>query len=138
MKLILIMLLPIAVHAKTFPVEYPIEWHRCYDGDTCTISLGGLPDVFGKKIGLRVWGIDTPEIRGKCAKEKRLAKKAQRFVWKRVKNGKATIHNIGRGKYFRIVGRVKVGDKWLDDLLFDAGLGVRYYGKKKTKDWCVK
>lgn len=118
------------------PSPRPIVWHYCYDGDTCKITLPDEDPLFGERIGLRIWGVDTPEKRGKCAKEKALALSAQAFVWDRVKDGKATLHNRKRGKYFRIVARVKVADGWLDDLLVERGLGVRYFGKTKTKDWC--
>ena len=39
-------------------------FHECYDGDPCTISLPGLPDVFGDHIPVRLVGIDAPEIKG--------------------------------------------------------------------------
>ena len=118
------------------PYDRSIEWHRCYDGDTCTVTFHGVPPIFGDKIGLRIWGVDTPEKRGKCEQEKALALRAQTFVWDRVKDGRATLHDLERRKYFRIVARVKVADGWLDDLLVKHGLGVRYFGKTKTKDWC--
>jgi endonuclease YncB( thermonuclease family) len=54
--------------------------HGCYDGDTCTISIPGLPSVFGEKLGLRLMGIDTPEMQGKCDQERALAKQAKAFL----------------------------------------------------------
>ncbi len=51
-----------------------------YDGDTFKISiLDSKYDVFGKNISVRVFGIDTPEIKGKTAKERLLALKARQF-----------------------------------------------------------
>jgi micrococcal nuclease len=41
-----------------------------YDGDTIRFNLPGYPPIVGKDIRVRVNGIDTPEIKGKCKKEK--------------------------------------------------------------------
>ena len=43
---------------------------RNYDGDTITFNLPNLHPIIGKKIRVRLNGIDTPEIKGKCDKEK--------------------------------------------------------------------
>jgi micrococcal nuclease len=40
-----------------------VQFHKCYDGDTCIVSLPGLPDVFGDRISIRLVGIDAPEIK---------------------------------------------------------------------------
>ena len=44
-----------------------------YDGDTFRVNIDSLPPIVGKNIAIRVNGIDTPEIRGKCQYEKNLA-----------------------------------------------------------------
>ena len=51
----------------------------CYDGDTCYIIIKALPKKL-EKMSIRILGIDTPEIRGKCSKEKELALKARVFA----------------------------------------------------------
>ena len=51
----------------------------CYDGDTCYIIIKALPKKL-EKMSVRILGIDTPEIRGKCAEEKELAIKARVFA----------------------------------------------------------
>ena len=53
---------------------------RNYDGDTITFNLPGLHPIIGKKINIRVNGIDTPEIKSKCEKETYNAHKAQQIV----------------------------------------------------------
>lgn len=47
-----------------------VTWHGCYDGDTCRVTIPGLHSLLGEKIPIRIRGIDTPEIRGKCEAEK--------------------------------------------------------------------
>ncbi len=53
---------------------------RNYDGDTIRFNLPGLHPIIGEKISIRVNGIDTPETKGKCEKEKCHAKQAQQMV----------------------------------------------------------
>ena len=53
---------------------------RNYDGDTITFNLPKLHPIIGKKIRVRLSGIDTPEIRGKCDKERYNAEQAREMV----------------------------------------------------------
>ena len=62
----------------------------CYDGDTCYITISVLPGRL-QKMSVRILGIDTPEIRGKCPEEKNLALRARIFANKVFENGKHTI-----------------------------------------------
>ena len=120
-----------------FSVFENVKVLNCYDGDTCKVELPGLPAVFGKKLGVRLLGIDTPEIRGKCAKEKALAQEAKAAIWKLVSEAKRIdLTDVSRGKYFRIVARIKADGVDATDHLLAAGLGVPYMGGTKTKDWC--
>jgi endonuclease YncB( thermonuclease family) len=48
-----------------------------YDGDTFRVDIDSLPPIVGKNIPIRLNGVDTPEIRGKCKYEKDLAIKAR-------------------------------------------------------------
>jgi micrococcal nuclease len=55
--------------SKSFGNYKGTVYIRNYDGDTITFNLLGLHPIIGKKINIRVYVIDTPEIRGKCKKE---------------------------------------------------------------------
>lgn len=108
-----------------------------YDGDTFRADINGYPAIIGKNMPIRINGIDTPEKRGKCNKEKILAIKAKNYTYQKLKNAKTIIlRNPKRGKYFRIVADVYVDGYKLIDGLIDRELGVRYYGGTKLKDWC--
>ena len=108
-----------------------------YDGDTVTFNLPGLHPIIGEKISIRVNGIDTPEIRGKCEKEKYDAKQAKEVVADILKDAEQIIlKNMERGKYFRIAADVIVDEENLADMLIEAGIAVRYDGGKKMKNWC--
>jgi len=74
------LLLPSHALAKTFGDFEGAVYVRNYDGDTVTFNLPGLHPIIGEKINIRVNGIDTPEIRGKCDQEKYNAKQAKEMV----------------------------------------------------------
>ena len=107
-----------------------------YDGDTFRVDIDGIHPLLGQNIAIRVNGVDTPEIRGKCQYEKDLAIKARDFVRAKLSNAKeAVLTNIQRGKYFRIIANVLVDGVSLEGQLLNKGLAYEYYGKKKGK-WC--
>ena len=99
--------------------------------------LSGLHPIIGNKISIRVNGIDTPDIRGKCEKEKYDAKQAQQMVADILKDAEQiSLKNMERGKYFRIAADVIVDGENLADMLIETGMAVRYDGGKKTHKWC--
>ena len=57
-----------------------VLYHRCYDGDTYTFSIQALHPLIGEKISVRIRGIDTAEIGGKCEAEKQKAVLARDFL----------------------------------------------------------
>jgi micrococcal nuclease len=108
-----------------------------YDGDTVRFNMPGLHPLIGQNISIRVRGIDTPEIRGKCPAEKRMAKLAKDVVRRFMeKASKITLRQVGRGKYFRIVAYVEADGVDVSDALLKTGLAVPYHGGRKTGDWC--
>mgnify|MGYP001570822426 CR=1 FL=1 len=107
-----------------------------YDGDTFRVNINSLPPIVGKNIPIRVNGVDTPEIRGKCQYEKNLALKARDFVRGKLSNAKEIkLTNLQRGKYFRVVANVLVDGVSLEQELLDNKLAYRYDGGKKLS-WC--
>ena len=123
--------------AKSFGDYEGAIYVRNYDGDTITFNLPGLHPIIGEKINIRVNGIDTPEIRGKCEKEKYDAKQAKEMVTDILKDAEQiNLKNMEHGKYFRIAADVIVDGENLADMLIEAGMDVRYDGGKKTHRWC--
>ena len=138
-KIIVILIMSISFSAiaggnfGTFVVE---KVNSVYDGDTFRVNIDSLPPILGKNIAIRVNGIDTPEIRGKCQYEKDLSIKARDFVRGKLFNAKEVkLTNIQRGKYFRIVADVLIDGISLEELILDNKLGYRYDGGKKSS-WC--
>jgi endonuclease YncB( thermonuclease family) len=114
-----------------------VVYHTCYDGDTCMVSLPGVHPFFGDHILIRLDGIDTPEIKGKCEREIRLAKEARNFL-REVMEQASTIRVIKahRDKYFRIDATVLADSVDISELMINKGHAVRYEGGTKQKDWC--
>jgi micrococcal nuclease len=106
-----------------------------YDGDTITVRARIW---LGQEVETRVRldGIDTPELRGKCKGEKELAKKARDFLAKLAGNT-VTLRNIRYGKYAgRVIARVLTeGGEDLVAALIHSGHGRPYSGSKR-QGWC--
>ena len=135
--LLILTLFHAPIHAKSFGNYEGAIYVRNYDGDTITFNLPGLHPIIGEKISIRVNGIDTPEIRGKCEKETYNAKQAKEMVADILKDAEVIIlKNMERGKYFRIAADVIIDGESLGDVLVEAGIAVRYDGEKKIHKWC--
>ncbi len=108
-----------------------------YDGDTFRAIIKDVHPLVGERIGIRVSGVDTPEIRGKCQLEKSLARKAKQFTVNFLRSSNnIELRNVTRGKYFRIVADVYGDGRSLTKALISSGHAVAYDGGKKSKDWC--
>jgi len=126
-----------AISNKNFGDAVVSEVTSIYDGDTFRANIKGYPDLVGYRMGIRINGIDTPEMRGKCPKEKALAREAKQFTVAVLRNAKKIeLKNMKRGKYFRIVADVYADGKNLGTMLIMNNLAVPYSGGHKAKDWC--
>jgi len=86
---------------------------------------------------IRVRGIDTPEIKGKCPGEKQLAIRARDFLNNALRSaGSVELVNIERGKYFRLVADVLVDGEPIAPVMIELGLGRAYSGGKRA-GWCA-
>lgn len=113
-----------------------VVWIDCYDGDTCNFGVF-LPAIFSP-IGVRFSGIDTPEINGKCAKEKALAIEARDFLVAKMEAAKSiVVQHVSRDARFRIDGTVVADGINLNKLLIEKGYAVPYNGTGKKNDWCA-
>lgn len=118
-----------------------VEYVRNYDGDTITVNIPGLHPLIGKNIGIRVAGIDTPEIKGKTKCESLVALKAKVVVSDIMRNAESiTLKNVKRGHYFRIVADVYADQRNVGDHLLRLGYAYKYNGGRKRTDidWCEK
>ena len=104
-----------------------------YNGDTFKINLNCSVAVYCEKVPVRVLGVDTPEIKGKTAKEKRLAQKAKAFTKNFLAQRPVSLTDCGRDKYFRLLCNVTNGQgQNLAQELIKRDLGYEYWGGKKS------
>jgi len=139
LRIVFVSCLIIALSAQAKPQYGTVTVSKVtsvYDGDTFRVNIDSLPPIVGKNIRIRVNGVDTPEIRGKCQYEKNLALKARDFVRGKLANAKEIkLTNLQRGKYFRVVANVLVDGVSLEQELLDNELAYEYSGGKKLS-WC--
>jgi len=118
--------------AQSYGILYVQKINSVYDGDTFRADIADIHPLLGKNIAIRVYGVDTPEIRSKDPSQKRAAYKARDFVRMVLKDAESVeLRNIKRGKYFRIVANVYVDGLSLRKMILVKKLGVPYFGGKK-------
>ncbi len=115
-----------------------VRFEKNYDGDTITVQIPGVHPLLGRDIPVRVYGIDTPEMRGKAPCEKERAKEARDLVRDVLTKAKQIeLRNLQRDKYFRILAEVVADGVALRQKLIDAKLAYPYDGGTKAKvNWC--
>ena len=116
-----------------------VEFAGAYDGDTFTVNIAGIPDVFGKQISVRVANIDAPEKNSPDLWEQRMSAEAWEALESLLANAKRIdLINPQRDKYFRILSEVLV-DKKIDvsEYMLKKKLAYPYEGDtKQPVDWC--
>ncbi len=131
---VLLFLFPFLLLAVEFK---DVIWHRCYDGDTCTFTIHGVHPLLGDNINVRLAGIDTPEIQGKCLAEKQKAIEARDYLVKHLENAEEIIlAEVGRGKFFRLAAVIYADGVNLNEEMVRAGHAVPYDGETKNHNWC--
>ena len=107
-----------------------------YDGDTFKINLNCSLAVYCEKVPVRVRGVDCPEMKGKTAKEKRLAQQAKAFTKDFLSQPPITLTHCGRDKYFRLLCDVSNAQgEDLAQALIQRGLGYAYDGGEKSNQF---
>ena len=131
---------PVESHARPKTLEGPIPAfvERVIDGDTLVVRariwLGQELEVM-----VRISGIDAPELRARCDKERQLAISARQLVKRLVGQRKISLSHIRQGKYAgRVIANVidKRGAS-LSAHLLKANL-ARPYHRGQRKSWCAK
>ncbi|WP_338666815.1 thermonuclease family protein [Pseudodesulfovibrio methanolicus] len=119
------------IYAETATIARIIS---VYDGDTFRCDLACYPPLVGENIGIRVNGIDTPEMKDRRPEVKALAIKARDYVRKWFEEAQTVeLRNLRRGKYFRIVADVYVDGVSLAERLIELGYAHPYDGGTKQK-----
>lgn len=135
----LLLLLGTQVQAKELIPETIVkaEVVSVRDGDTVEIMAYPWPD-FNPTTAIRLSGIDTPELRGKCKEESEKALKAKEYL-ESVLTKEVTLKNVRYGKYAgRHVAEIITSNGInVSEALIEAG-HARYYNGRKRQPWCKK
>ena len=136
-----LMMLATPVIAQKTPVgvTYDAKIIRAIDGDTIVITAPYLPAPLKPELGVRIFGVDTPEksFRAKCESEKKRGEQASVFVKDVIAGTKK--HQVVLYDWDKFGGRV-LGDILLDgmslrDLLIKNSFARAYFGDAK-QSWC--
>jgi endonuclease YncB( thermonuclease family) len=121
---------------KTYGNVSQVEVTSIYDGDTFRVNIPGWPPIIGERIPIRLINADTPELRGECEEEIRLAREAKKVTVAILRSAESvSLNNIKRDKYFRIDANVIVDGRDLGSYLIANGYARPYSGGKR-KGWC--
>lgn len=114
-----------------------VEVVKVYDGDTITVNLPDLPAVFGKHLSVRLRGIDAPEIKGQCEREKTQALVARGALKAMLQRATfIELRNVSRDKYFRVDATVFVDGRDLNAYMVAQGFARPYDGGTR-QGWCA-
>ena len=136
-----LMMLATPVIAQKTPVgvTYDAKIVRAIDGDSIVIEAPYLPAPLKPELGVRIFGVDTPEksFRAKCESEKKRGEQASVFVKDLIAGTKK--HQVVLYDWDKFGGRV-LGDMLFDgmslrDLLIKNGFARAYFGDAK-QSWC--
>ena len=119
--------------------EYDVTVIKVVDGDTVDVDIDLGFGVTLRDERVRIMGIDTPESRtrdkvedlfGEAAKArlKELMSEGAKLITTENKHGEDM-----KGKFGRILGDFKVGDKKVTDILIEEGHAVAYFGGSKEE-----
>lgn len=121
---------------EVLPGPLPARVVEVVDGDTLEVEariwLGQAV-----RVRVRLAGVDAPELRGKCAAERRAAGRAKAFLAATVGDGAIVLREVRYGKYAgRVLARVATaGERDLGRALLARGLARAYAGGKRPA-WC--
>ena len=110
-----------------------------HDGDTIIVDVAGWPAITGRRMGVRLFGVDAPELGDDRAAMAKMADQARLAVEQLCRPGdQVELSDVRRDKYFRLLCRVSFQEGGvpvdLGSRLLDRGL-VRPYLGRGPKPW---
>ncbi len=127
---------PRARAAEVLPGPVAADVLKVIDGDTLDVSARVW---LGQTVHIRVRldGVDTPELRGRCAGERARAQEARSWLVRQLAGRSIALRQVRLGKYAgRVVARVELDyGQDLSVLLLRTGLARPYDGRTRA-DWC--
>lgn len=111
---------------------------KVYDGDTFWVATSYNNDIV--RFSVRLYGVDTPEIKDKNKENKEKAKQAKEYVESLILNKIVDIEILNnkkyngkmvKEKYGRLLAIIKINGVDLAENLIEKGYGKPYYGGTK-------
>ena len=115
--------------------EYKCKMVRVVDGDTVDVDIDLGFGVWMRNQRIRMYGIDTPESRTRDLDEKARGKLAAQYIIDHVDNGDEVViktEKDGKGKFGRILGKIFIDGKNINQSMIDEHLAVEYFGQSKS------
>lgn len=108
-----------------------VKLARIIDGDTLVVRLAD-----GRAERIRIAGIDTAELRARCAEEERLALTARTALAAALASSPSTIRIVehGRDRYDRLITDVLVDGQDVGRALVTLGIARVWTGRREP--WC--
>ena len=125
------------VEAKqVLPGPFAFELLEVIDGDTFRARV----DIWlgqSVTVKVRLKGVDTPEMNGKCAAEKKLARQAKAFAENWLRKNQAQLTNVHYGTYAgRVLATAQITNGTsLSAALLAENLAKPYRGRRAQ--WCA-
>ena len=127
--------LPLRALEEKVPGPIEAEVLRVIDGDTLEVRARIWLGIEVTTL-LRLDGIDTPELRGKCPAERELASRARAFLAARIGAGPVLLSEVREDKFGgRVIAQAAAGGEDLAAALIAAGLARAYLGGAR-EGWC--
>lgn len=110
--------------------------NEVHDGDTFYIDIINTHPVFGKRLPVRVNGIDSPELRSRRSETREKAIEAKKIAESKLLGKEVILSSIKRDKYFRLNADVVVLETKEDfaKFMLDNGFAKPYNGGTKEKE----
>lgn len=112
-----------------------LTWRACQPNErriTCVVD-GDTLWYQGTKI--RLVGIDTPEVEGRCAAERQIAAQATQYLTNLLNTGLRKIEFDGEDRYGRALARLWVTEGEVGPAMLNAGL-AEPYPRRGPPPWC--
>ncbi len=109
---------------------------RIVDGDTFEAKIELGLDVWLRRA-VRLRGVDTPELRGKCPEERAAARRSRARLAELLSSGPVALADLDDDKFGgRVVARVAANGQDVAAALIVAGLARAYDGRGPRAGWC--
>lgn len=132
------MFLAVSAASADVPGPIPATVERVVDGDTVEVTANIWLNQSIRTL-VRVNGIDTPELRGRCPEERARAEAARDMALDLMpQGGQIMLHDVRQDKWGgRVLASVRAANgRDVAEALIAGNLAIAYDGRGARRDWC--